>query len=140
MPMYDFYCTECGEEQEHLVMSHWEDPICDCTGRLLRADVVPVVASYIGYSATGTDYGVRGGTVFHSAKQRAAYDKKFKISGIHDKNSGQGKIMHEEARWQADVAASDQGYKNHETYRAKKKVEKRMEKGQLASFEKKIQV
>ncbi len=143
MPMYDFECIECDIQIEDIVRSSDPEcfPICTgCNARFQRAGTVPVPASYIGYSATGNDYGIRGGTVFHTAAQRRTYDEKHKIDGIHDKHSGKGKMIVEEARSEADSAAQVQGYKDHTDYRKKKKYEKRLGKGQLASFEKRVQV
>jgi|18_taG_2_1085343.scaffolds.fasta_scaffold219139_1 hypothetical protein len=125
-------------------MPHWDEPICEycdsVDNPLIRADEVPIIADYYGYSTSGNDYGVRGGTVFHSAKERKAYDEKFRITSIVDKKSGKGKIIKEEARWQADVAAQNAGYKDHDNYRKTKKRDKQLKRGQLSSTERKIQV
>jgi len=81
MPMYDLECIPCDYEIEEIVRSSDPEsfPLCeDCGERLQRTPDVPIPSSYIGFSAEGNNYGIQGGTVFHSAKERKEYEEKFK--------------------------------------------------------------
>lgn len=142
MPIYNFDCPSCEEPRNDiLVRPNRPDPVCGVCGTTLVRNMKPLpIARGFGYSAAGNDYGIRDGTTFHTAAERRAYEDKFKITGLHDQNSRQARNLREEARAQADEAASAQGYKDHETYRSEKRREKRIKRGQTASFERRVQI
>lgn len=152
MPLYTLVCPGCAAEyhDELCKMCGSNDPVvlfdgtpavCECGTPVVRDRRPPVTArTSFGYSAAGNDYGIRDGTVFHSRAERAAYEEKFKIDGMHDAKRGRGLVIADEAQHEADQAAKDQGYKDHRDYRATKKREKQLKRGQLKSFERRVQV
>jgi hypothetical protein len=138
------HCSSCDVETEEIVRSWRAEhfPPCEtCGTKLQKADNPDnlKISSFSNYWAAGRTF-VEGGEVFHSAAERAAYEEKHKIDGVHSKTSGHGKYLVDEARHQADVAAQDQGHKNHREYRKSKRREKQLKKGQLTSVDKRIQV
>jgi len=136
------HCDECEAFHEDVVVRSSREPKCPECGGSLTKDARPhkTARTSFGYMAAGSTYGVEGGQVFHDRKTRQAYEDKYKIDGIHDKNHGQGKVMYEEAQHDADLAAQKQGYKDHRTYRAEKRRRNHMKKNILNSVHKRIQV
>ena len=142
MPLFDMHCNECQAFHEDVIVRASRTPSCpDCGGSLTK-DAKPhrTARTSFGYMAAGTTSGVQDGQVFHTKAERAAYEEKFKIDKVLDKKAGEGKVMHEEAQHEADLAAKAQGYKDHRSYRAENRKRNHMKRNLLNSVHKRIQV
>lgn len=153
MPFYNLNCPKCGAffdgvlckmsgKTEPVHLRSGDPAVCaDCDVALLRDRRPEVTArTSFGYSATGTDFGIQGGEVFHTAAERREYEEKHKITGLYSKNDPHAKYLQDEANHEADLAAKQQGYKDHRSYRKEKARRNRIKKGQLKSFERRVQV
>lgn len=144
MPIYVMECTACDWQDETIVRSWkpetWE-PCEECGAAIRKSDTVEnlMISDYSNYWAAGRQY-VEGGETFFSTSERAAYEDKHQITDVVSPGSVKHREIRDEARWQADTAAQDQGFKNHGEYRKGKKREKQLRKGQLSSGETKVVV